>query len=119
MRVNLASIGGSSVDLLRLRTAADGPVARVYVTSGRILWIRSDVSGQQLSSRRSLPNAWRTLELCATVGSPGSLTLSLNGSVVAGPWTADLGTTPIGRIQIGDTALKTWTANFDDVVVSG
>jgi hypothetical protein len=28
---------------------------------------------------------------------------------------ADTGTDPIGRVQVGDTAAKTWTANFDDV----
>jgi hypothetical protein len=44
--------------------------------------------------------------------------LSLNGSTIVGPWTANLGTTPIGRVQIGDTALFTWTANFDDIVVT-
>jgi hypothetical protein len=38
--------------------------------------------------------------------------------VISGPWTANLGTVPIGRIQIGDTTLRTWTANFDDVVVT-
>ncbi|HYZ12826.1 MAG TPA: metallophosphoesterase [Actinomycetota bacterium] len=118
MRVNLSSIGANSVALARLRTAADGPVARVYVSASRVLWIRSDVSGAQLSSGRSLPAGWNTLELCAGVGSSGSVRLSLNGSTIAGPWTANLGTTPIGRVQIGDTALFTWTANFDDIVVT-
>jgi hypothetical protein len=118
MRVNVASIGTTSVDLIRLRTAADGGVARVYVSPARTLWIRSDAAGLQLSSSRQLPSGWNTLELCATVGSPGTLSLALNGTTIAGPWTVGLGTTPIGRIQIGDTALKSWTANFDDVVVT-
>ena len=30
-------------------------------------------------------------------------------------WVADTGTTAIGRIQIGDTAAKTFTVNFDNV----
>jgi hypothetical protein len=118
MRVNLASIGANSVDLLRLRTGSDGPVARVYVNSARTLWIRADASGQQLSTSRQLPSGWNTLELCATVGTAGSLTLKLNGAVIAGPWTANLGTVAIGRIQIGDTTLRSWSANFDDVVVT-
>jgi hypothetical protein len=67
---------------------------------------------------RSLRAGWNSVELCATVGTQGSLRLSLNGAVLAGPWIANTGTTPIGRIQIGDTALKTWTGNFDDIVVS-
>jgi calcineurin-like phosphoesterase family protein len=118
MRVNLSSLGANNVVLARLRTAADGPVARVYVNASRVLWVRSDVSGAQLSSGRTLPSGWNTLELCANVGTAGSLRLSLNGSTIAGPWTANLGTTPIGRIQIGDTTAITWTANFDDVWVT-
>jgi hypothetical protein len=110
--------GANSVALAPLRTATDDPVARVYVDAGRVLWIRSDVSGSQLSSGRSLPAGWNTFELCAGVGSSGSVRLSLNGSTIAGPWTANLGTTPIGRVQIGDTTLFTWTANFDDFVLT-
>ena len=34
-------------------------------------------------------------------------------------WVANTGTSPVGRIQIGDSAAKTFTANFDDVVVDG
>ena len=30
-------------------------------------------------------------------------------------WVADTGTDPVGRVQIGDTAAKTWTANFAGV----
>jgi hypothetical protein len=32
-------------------------------------------------------------------------------------WRIDTGVTPIGRIQIGDTAAKTFVAAFDDVVL--
>ena len=118
IRLNLASIGANSVDLLRLRTAANGPVARIYLSSARTLWIRSDASGQQLSSGRALPSGWNTLQLCAAVGTQGSLTMSLNGTVIAGPWTANIGTTAIGRVEIGDGASKTWTGNVDDVLVT-
>jgi hypothetical protein len=118
MRLNIASIGTNNVDMLRLRTATDGPIARVYVSAARTLWIRSDASGQQLSSGRALPLGWNTLQLCAAVGFQGSLTMSLNGTVVAGPWSANLGTVPIGRVEIGDGALKTWTGNVDDVLVT-
>ena len=30
---------------------------------------------------------------------------------------ANTGTVPVGRFEVGDTAAKTWTINFDDVVV--
>jgi hypothetical protein len=117
VRVNLSSIG-STVDLFRLRTASDGPIVRAYVASNRVLWIRADFSGSQLASSTVLPlGSWNTVELCTTVGTSGSATLYLNGTRIAGPWTANLGTTPIGRIQIGDNAAKTFTANWDDVVL--
>ncbi len=32
-------------------------------------------------------------------------------------WVANTGTTPIGRVQIGDSVNKTWTINYDNVVV--
>jgi hypothetical protein len=34
---------------------------------------------------------------------------------IVNAWTADTGTTPVGRVQIGDTNAKTWTINFDHV----
>jgi hypothetical protein len=106
------------VDLFRLRTASDGPIVRAYVASNRVLWIRADFSGATLASSTVLPlGSWNTVELCTTVGTSGSATLYLNGTRIAGPWTANLGTTPIGRIQIGDNAAKTFTANWDDVVL--
>ena len=58
---------------------------------------------------------WHTIELCGTVGNASQWTLYLDGSAIVTNWTADTGTTPVGRIQIGDTAAKTWTVNFDDV----
>ena len=43
--------------------------------------------------------------------------LYLNGTLRGTPWQANTGTTGIGRIQLGDTAAKTWAINFDDVVL--
>jgi hypothetical protein len=55
--------------------------------------------------------------MCGTVGASGAWSLYLDGSPILSNWLANTGTTPIGRIQIGDTAAKTWTANWDDVIV--
>ncbi|TDU82261.1 alpha-tubulin suppressor-like RCC1 family protein [Kribbella voronezhensis] len=109
---------GASVDLLRLRTAADGGIIRVYIDTNRILWLRSDAAGTQRSSGVAVPlNTWQNLELCGTVGTATTWSLYLNGTLRGTPWQANTGTTPIGRIQLGDTAAKTWTINFDDVVL--
>jgi hypothetical protein len=114
-RLNVTSIA-SSPDLFRLRTAANGPIVKVWANASRVLWIRSDVSGMQVSSGAVLPiGSWNTVELCGTVGSTSTWTLYLNGSAVVNGWTANTGTTPVGRIQIGDTATNSWTINFDDI----
>ena len=116
VRVNPSSLG-SSAALLRLRTAANGPIARVYTATTGVLWIRSDVSGEQRSSGVAMTmNTWNRVELCGSV-SPGSWSLYLNGNRIVAGWAANTGTTPIGMVQIGDAGASTWTMNFDDVVV--
>jgi len=114
-QVRVTSLG-ASIDLFRLRTAADGGVVRVYVATNRVLWVRSDAAGTQRSSGATVAlNTWHTIELCGTVGTTGTWTLYLDGVQRGTPWQANTGTTPIGRIQIGDTAAKTWTINFDTI----
>lgn len=115
-RVNMTA-QSSGVDLFRLRTATDGPIVRAFVNSSGVLSIRSDLAGTSLSSGVSLGAGWRTVELCGTVGTNTSWVLFRDGLQIAGPWTVSTGTTPVGRIQIGDNAPKTWTASFDDIVV--
>jgi hypothetical protein len=102
---------------MRLRTAAGGPITRVFVTGPGVLTLRSDFAGTQQSSGTALPPGWNTVELCGTVGTAGSWTLYLNGTPVLEDWVADTGTTPVGRIEVGDTTAKTWSGNFDDVVL--
>ena len=116
VRVNIAA-QGTGVDIFRLRTATDGPIVKAYVNPSGTLFIRSDSAGTALSSGVNLGAGWHTVELCGTVGTNTTWTLYRDGSTVAGPWTISTGTVPIGRIQIGDNAAKTWTANFDDVAL--
>jgi hypothetical protein len=117
LAVNAASTGGSAPVLLRLRTGANGPVARVFVNTSGTLVVRSDVSGAQRFSGVALGTGWHTIELCGTVGSAGQWSLYRDGVQIVAGWTANTGTTPVGRIEIGDTAAKTFTINFDDVIV--
>jgi hypothetical protein len=107
----------TALDLVRLRTAANGPISKVFLDAQGRLIVRSDFAGTQLSSGVILPTGWNRIELCGTVGASGTWSLYLNGLRIVNAWTANTGTDPVGRIQIGDTAAKTWTANFDDVIV--
>ena len=116
MNVSAASLGSGPV-LLRLRTASDGPVARVFLTSGGVLSLRADASGAQKSSGVTLGSGWHSVELCGTVGTAGAWDLYRDGVKIVSGWVADTGTTPVGRVQIGDNAAKTFTLNIDDVAV--
>lgn len=116
--VNVASRGSPYVTLLRLGTAANGNVARVFVNSTGVLWIKSDVSGLQVSSSTPIGTGWHQIELCGTVGTMGTWNLYRDGVRIVTNWSANTGTTPIGRVEIGDPGAKTFTANFDDVAVT-
>ena len=116
-RVNLASTtdGGS---LIRLRTAPDGPIIRIAVNSSRVLSLRSDVSGNQISSATTLPlGTWTHLELCGSPGASGSWSLFRNGTRIIGPWTQNTGTQPVGAFTLGSRDPRTMSVRFDDVVI--
>jgi hypothetical protein len=116
--VNVTSLGSPFVTLLRLRTAANGKVARVFVNSTGVLWVKSDVSGLQVSSSTPIGTGWHQIELCGTVGAMGTWNLSRDGIRIVTNWSANTGITPIGRVEIGDDGAKTFTANFDDAMVT-
>ena len=116
LALQVNTLPASTIDLLRLRTQANGPVARVTLTSAGRVFVRSDVSGLA-SSGTTLPSGWNNLELCGTVGTAGTWDLYLNGTKVVNAWVADTGTTEIGRIQIGYNQAATYNARFDDVVL--
>ena len=117
MNVNVSSLGGTTVDLFRFRTASDGPISRAFVNASGVLYFRSDASGVQKSSGVALGTGWHSVELCGTVGTAGAWDLYRDGVKILSGWVANTGTTPIGRIQIGDTAAKTFTVNWDGIVL--
>ncbi len=117
--VNVTNRGTAALDLMRLRTAGNGNVGRVLLNSSGILQVKSDVSGTVKGSGAGLSAGWHSIEVCMTVGTAGTWDLYLDGNQVVTGWVANTGTSPVGRIQIGDSAAKTFTANFDDVVVDG
>jgi fibronectin type 3 domain-containing protein len=118
-RVKLVSQSTAAV-LYRLRTGTGTPLLKLYLTSTGKLAYRNDVSGVTVTSTTGVPaGAWHTLDLHALVnGSTGHVDVSLDGVPVAAlSNTESLGTTPIGRIQLGDDATaKTYDLFFDDVV---
>ncbi|MGE0141486.1 MAG: hypothetical protein AB7R77_27120 [Ilumatobacteraceae bacterium] len=112
--VNVAS--GTDFDLFRLRTATNGAIVKAFLAGGR-LGIRSDFGSTSTTSGTQLGTGWHNVELCGTVGASSTWTLYRDGAVVINNWGANTGTVGVGRVQIGDTAAKTFTANYDHVVV--
>ena len=115
--VNATSRDAVSTTLLRLRTAANGPILRVFANSNGILYVRSDASNMQLYSGVALGTGWHNIELCGTVGVSGTWDLYRDGVKRVNAWVANTGTTPVGRVDIGNTQAVTATINFDDIVV--
>ena len=116
-RVNITSIGSPTVVVFRLRTAANGNVVRVYANQAGVLYVKSDVDGTQKWSGVTMGTGWHTVELCGAVGATSTWDLYRDGLVIVSDWASNTGTTDVGRVEIGDTTAKTWTVNFDDVVV--
>jgi hypothetical protein len=116
--VNVSSQGANPVALLKMLTAGNVSIGRVFVNQSRMLMVRADIPGTVFSTGRTLPAGWSTLRLCGATGTTGSWTLSLDGAQL-GSWSANNGSTPIGRVQIGDDTAKTVTFNIDDVVAEG
>jgi hypothetical protein len=96
---------------------SDGPITRLIVNASGVVAIRSDVSGVTRTSTTMLGTGWHQLEMCGSVGTATAWTVYRDGVAIISNWVTGTGTTPIGRINIGDTTAKTWVANFDSVVL--
>ena len=79
--------------------------------------MRSDVSNTQNYSGAALGSGWHNIELCGTVGTSGTWDLYRDGAKNVDAWAANTGTTPVGRVEIGNALAVTATINVDDIVV--
>jgi chitodextrinase len=118
-RFDIVSQTAGSAYLLRLRTAAKGAIAAVFVTSSGKLGIRNDVTAVTTTSTTSVSRGtWHTLELYGNInGTSGQVSVWLDGSPVSQlTGVQSLGTNPIGYLQLGDTsASDQFDTVFDDV----
>jgi hypothetical protein len=117
--VNLQS-ASSQVNLLRHRTAADGSLAYLFVTSAGVLGLRNDVAGVTTMSSTVIAagSGWHQLELHTLInGTSSVIDVWLDGVPVSAlsSGTTNLGTTPVGRLQIGEVQSgRTYDVAFDD-----
>lgn len=63
--MNLTS--GSGIDLLRLRTAANGAILRLSVAADGTLQMRNDVNPATRTTTTPLGTGWHTVEVCGTI----------------------------------------------------
>jgi hypothetical protein len=114
---NLVSYS-SQVNLLRFRTAGDTSLAYLFVSTAGNLGLRNDVSGITLTSGVQVSSGWHALEFHTVVNGATSQTeVWLDGVAVNELTTAtDLGSQPVGRLQIGEVNTgRTYNVVIDDV----
>ena len=115
---NLLS-ASSQVNLLRLRTAADSSIAYLYIDTAGRLNLRNDAGAATVTSTVVPGAGWHALELHAVISGATSATeVWLDGvKIGALSVSTNLGTTPIGRLQVGEVqAGRTYNVLFDDSV---
>jgi hypothetical protein len=110
----------SQVNLLRHRTAADVSIAYVFVNASGQLGLRNDIAGTTTTSALVVsPGAWHEIELHTMINGTSSVVeVWLDGVRVdaLSSTTANLGITPVGRVQIGDVQTgRTYDVVYDDV----
>jgi hypothetical protein len=112
----------SNVNLLKVRTPTGTSILGVYRSSSGNLGYRNDVAG--VSTPSSTPvaaGAWHDLQVRVLINGTQGLTETwLDGIRIAAlSKTENFGTTPIGRIQIGENSTgRTFDVAIDEVVVN-
>jgi hypothetical protein len=118
----ILSQGSNSVYLQRFRTSNNGALLGVLVTSTGKLSTRNDVAGVTTTSTTVVPpGVWHELQVRVLINGTASQTeVWLDGTRIDSlSQTQNLGTTPIGRIQLGDSSTgRTYDVALDQVALS-
>jgi hypothetical protein len=111
----------STVALVRFRTASSGIIITAAVNSSSRLFINNPATGKSTVGPVVTKGIWHELQVHILVnGSSSREDVWLDGTAVTALSKTDsLGTAPVGRLDLGDTAGKrTFDVAFDDVVAS-
>jgi len=117
-RIKLVSQGPNSVSLLRLRTATNGALASAFISSTGKLGYRNDTTSATTTSTLTVtPGVWHEVQLHVLLNDTASqVDLWLDG-VSAVSQGDSLGTSPIGRLELGDpSSARSFDVAFDNVV---
>jgi fibronectin type 3 domain-containing protein len=117
-RFKLLSQGANSVSLLRMRTVTNGALASAFISSTGKLGYRNDTTSSSTTSSLTVtPGIWHEVQLHVLLNDTSSqVDLWLDG-VSAVSQTDSLGTSPIGRLELGDpSAGRSFDVALDNVV---
>ena len=121
VRFKIVSQGPNLAYLLKFRTASGSSILGAYVSSTGKLAYRNDAGLQTTVSATPVSRGvWHTLQVRVLInGGAGQTETWLDGvRVDALSKTEALGTTPVGRIQLGDNSTgTTYDIAFDDIAV--
>ncbi len=121
IRFKLINVANNTVYLMRFRTSAGISLEGLFINSNGTLGIRNDVAGQSTSSSTQVSTgAWHEVQVHVNVaGASGQTDVWFDGqqiSTLSAP--GNFGSTPIGRIQLGENASgRTFDVAFDDIGV--
>ncbi|HEX6130337.1 MAG TPA: right-handed parallel beta-helix repeat-containing protein, partial [Actinomycetota bacterium] len=118
-RVRIDAHLTKNLTLLGLRTDGGGPLVTLYRTGKGTLGYRNHVTSRNKGSRVAVPlGAWLQLRIHVVVaGADGRVEVWLDGTEVNALTRADVtGASAAAALQIGETAKRSATAVFDDVV---
>ncbi|MFN2469614.1 MAG: hypothetical protein ABR583_01200 [Gaiellaceae bacterium] len=121
IRFNLLARGpGSFVTLLRLRAADGEPLLVLWITKRGVVAYRTDEDGgvPRFSARQVEPGRWHTLRVRIRMGEgPDNVGVNYDGGrVLALTRPDELGSAPIGILQIGDErGRQRYDVVWDDV----
>lgn len=122
VRFKMISQGANNVYLLKFRTATGTSIMGVYVSSTGKLAYRNDAGSTTVTSTTNVTSgAWHDLQVRATInGVDGQVEVWLDGvHIDALSKIEALGSTAIGRIQLGDNSTaRTYDVALDNVDVS-
>ncbi len=120
IRFEIISLSGSeAVNLLKFRTETGLAIAELYVTTAGLLGYRNDVLGVSTTSTVSVASGvWHEAQMHVTVnGASSAVEVWLDGSRIDSLSRPDsLGTSPVGRIQLGENVSgRVYDIAFDTV----
>ena len=111
----------TTANLLKFRTATGTSLLGVYVGSNGKLAYRNDVAGQSTTSPTTVTTgAWHTLQVHIVVnGAAGQTETWLDGIQIPQlSKTESFGTTPVGRVQLGENSSgRVYDIAYDTVAV--